>query len=167
MNTIELMHGQMVEYFTCEKYESVLFILAGVAAIALSVVVFLKFRSYRGMIIPLAAVAVIQIAVGSAVYFRTGGQIADFGEKIAADVRGYKASELARMDTVMKNFRIYKFIEIALLAAGIVLTFLFRESDFIYSLGIGLIIQPAFMLTLDLIAERRGEAYIRAIMELI
>jgi hypothetical protein len=58
-------------------------------------------------------------------------------------------------------------VEIALLAAGIALTFLFRQAPFLYSMGIGFIIQPALMLVLDLFAEHRGGEYLQAVRSLL
>ena len=75
MNTVTDMHRFMVEYFSTEKSESALFMLMGAAAIILSVIVYLKFPSYRGVIIPLISIAIIQIAVGGSIFFRTDTQV--------------------------------------------------------------------------------------------
>ncbi|TAL33188.1 MAG: hypothetical protein EPN93_14235 [Spirochaetes bacterium] len=167
MGTIEQMHGCMADYFSAEKTESLIFVLVGMTAITASALLYLKAPSFRGMIIPLVLIALIQIAVGGAVYLRTDAQVAGLSRQLDADPAACKAAEVPRMEAVMRAFTTYKLIEIALLAAGIALTFVFRRNDFWYSMGIGLIIQPSFMLVLDLLAERRGEAYLECLKQLL
>ena len=70
------MREQMLEYFLAEKRESLFFMAAGIAGLVASVYLFRSASPYRGMIGPLAVVAVIQLAVGAGVYFRTDGQVA-------------------------------------------------------------------------------------------
>jgi hypothetical protein len=68
------------------------------------------------------------------------------------------------METVMKNFRVYKRIEIILLAIGIVLTFALRKNNLWNLVGIGLIIQSSLMLILDLFAEKRAHDYLNFVV---
>lgn len=75
----------------------------------------------------------------------------------------FKAEETQRMDVVVKNFKIYKWIEIVLLATGIALVLALRGKDLWYAVGIGLIIQSSLMLVLDLFAEKRADDYLRFI----
>jgi hypothetical protein len=77
------------------------------------------------------------------------------------DPQTYKSAVLSRMEAVIKNFRVYKGIEIILLILGIVLTFILREKDLWYFVGIGLIIQLSLMLVLDLFSEKRAYEYLR------
>lgn len=77
------------------------------------------------------------------------------------DPQTYKSAVLSRMEAVIKNFRVYKGIEIILLILGIVLTFILREKDLWYFVGIGLIIQSSLMLVLDLFSEKRAYEYLR------
>lgn len=71
------------------------------------------------------------------------------------------------MTTVRRSFTIYKAIEIALLAAGIFGTFFFRERQTLYAVSVGLIVQSALMLVLDLFAERRADVYLERIRTLL
>ncbi|MFN6083187.1 MAG: hypothetical protein ACK44P_10385, partial [Bacteroidota bacterium] len=63
----------ITKYFNAEKYEGVLFVLTGVLAIAIATYSLTKIKVpfYNGLAYPLIAVAIIQIVVGSAVYFRS------------------------------------------------------------------------------------------------
>jgi hypothetical protein len=160
------MHEGLIAYFLAEKRESLLFMGAGVAALLASILLFRSSSPYRGMIGPLALIALIQLGVGGAVYFRTDAQIAELTALLEKDPPAYVAKELPRMEKVSSSFTTYKFAEIALLAAGIAMTFLFRGRDVPYSIGVGLIIQPSLMLVLDLFAERRADVYIEQIKAL-
>jgi hypothetical protein len=116
---------------------------------------------------PLSAIALVQLVVGSTVYFRTDNQVRDLHQRLVSDPPAYAAAELSRMETVRRSFRIYKAIELALLAAGIAGSFLFSEKQTLYAISTGLIVQSALMLVLDLFAERRADVYLRQIRDLV
>lgn len=156
----------MLSYFTAEKRESLLFMAVGIAAIVASILLYRASSPFRGMMIPLVLVGLIQIGVGGSVFFRTDQQIADLTAQLDKDPAGLVKAEIPRMDKVMTNFTVYKTVEIALLALGIALTFLYRGRDFPYSAGIGLILQASLMLVLDLFAEHRGEIYLEQLRKL-
>lgn len=160
------MQEQMVRYFAEEKAESWLFVLVGVAAIALSVWLVRTGSAYRGMAWPLVAVGLIQIAVGGAVLLRTDGQVAGLLAELARSPEAVRAAEVPRMEVVMRNFQLYKVIEIALLVVGIVLTYAFRRREVLYGVGVGLVLQSSVMLVLDLFAEKRGDTYLEALQTL-
>lgn len=157
----------MAEYFGAEKSESLLFMLVGVAATATAIFLWRAAPAWRGMAVPLVAVAAIQIVVGGSVYFRTDAQLKTLTAQMQQTPAEFRNAELKRMDTVNKNFAIYKLVEILLLASGILLTYFFNHNDFVFSAGHGFIIQSAFMLILDLFAERRAEYYVAQINQLL
>lgn len=161
------MQTQLVEYFLAEKHESLLFMLIGMTAIVASIFLLKNNSAYKGMAYPLIAIALIQLVVGGTVYFRTDGQIKSLTEQIETNPAVYKTAELARMQTVNDNFKIYKTIEIVLLLAGILMTFIFRQKQLLYAIAAGLIIQSSIMLVLDLFAEKRAEEYVAKIQQLI
>jgi len=70
------------------------------------------------------------------------------------------------MEVVMRNFELYKGIEIALLLVGVALTYAFRHKELVYGIGLGLVLQASLMLVLDLFAERRGDEYLAALRAL-
>lgn len=154
------MEEHLLPYFAAEKQESLLFMLVGAAAVAVSVWLFVTGSRYKGMAYPLVAVAAIQFVVGGTVYFRTDRQVSELQVQFQHAPAAFKAEETKRMAVVVKNFKIYKWIEIALLAAGIALVLALRGNDLWYAVGIGLIIQSALMLVLDLFAEKRAEEYL-------
>jgi hypothetical protein len=152
-------------YFTAEKNESLLFILMGVAAIAFSAYALVKWSElfYKGLAIPLILIGIVQIVVGGSVYFRTDKQIADLEKLYQANTTDFKTQEAPRMNTVMKNFSLYKKVEVAFVVIGLLLILFASAKEFWLGVGVGMLLQGAVMLTLDIFAERRGTVYIEVI----
>ena len=152
----------ITNYFNAEKSESLLFILVGIISISVSVYFILQIKQpfYNGMCWPLIAIAFIQITVGTSVYFRSPKDIQRVTSIIQTEKEKISSEEIPRMQVVMKNFIIYRYVEIVLLVSGLLLMFLFDQSFFLKGIGIGLFIQSAFMLSLDFFAEKRGQDYL-------
>ncbi|MBN1209828.1 MAG: hypothetical protein JXB05_33570 [Myxococcaceae bacterium] len=157
------MQSQLLRYFTEEKVESALFVGVGVVAIAVSVWLWRTGSGYRGMAYPLIGVALIQLVVGGTVFLRTDGQVAALTAQLASDPAAYQAAEVARMEVVMRSFALYKVIELALFAVGVALTYVFRQKETLYAVGVGLVVQSSLMLVADLFAERRGDIYLEQV----
>jgi hypothetical protein len=155
------------KYFTGEKQESLLFLIIGILAIGLAVVFYFFLRDnpmfFRGAAIPLAAIGIIQCVVGFTVYARSDKQRMDVAYQVGVEPSGYtKTEELPRMETVMKNFIIYRWVEIAFIITGIILIVLFYSNtgrSFWFGLGITLALQAMIMLGADYFAEKRGGIY--------
>lgn len=160
------MQTQLLEYFAGEKAEGLAFITAGVLALVASVWLWRTGSSYRAMAFPLVAVALIHLTVGGSVYLRTDGQVSALTAQLAQSPAAFQAAELTRMGAVMRNFALYKVIEIVLLTVGIAMTYAFRHREALYAVGIGLIIQAGVTLVADLFAEKRGDTYLAAVRAL-
>jgi hypothetical protein len=158
------MEQQLISYFTAEKQEALLFMLVGVAALTASAWLFKTGGRYKGMLYPLAAIALIQVTVGSTVYFRTDGQVAALSTQHQEDRAAFRAQEKQRMEAVTKNFVVYRWIEILLLGVGVVLVLAGRRNELWYAVGLGLTLQSAIMLVLDYLAERRADEYLWFVM---
>lgn len=167
MDPINEMHAAVITYFAAEKKESLLFLMTGGAAIAASVWLWVTESPQRAMGWPLVAVALIQLVVGWTVYSRTDRQTRDLHTLLAKDPPAYVRAEVPRMETVQKSFRIYKAIEIALLAAGLLGMFFLRDRHSLYWASLGLALQAALMLVFDLVAERRADVYVDQIRRLV
>lgn len=157
------------KYFNAEKSESLLFIFVGIFAISIAAYFLLKIKQpfYSGMSWPLIAIAIIQLTVGTSVYFRSPKDIKRVQTIVQSQKQKITSEEIPRMEVVMKNFIIYRYVEIILLVAGLFLMFFFSEHLFFNGLGIGLFIQSALMLSLDFFAEKRGKEYLEYLQSLI
>ena len=163
MNPVNDVHVAIIRYFTAEKRESLLFMLVGMAAVAAAVFLWRTGSPWRGMGYPLAAVALIQLVVGGTVYFRTDAQTLALHKQLAIEPRAYVAAETSRMEKIQKSFVLYRWIEIALLALGVLGFFLLRGRQTLWAASIGLMLQSALMLGMDFVAERRAEVYVEQI----
>lgn len=163
------------KYFVAEKQESLLFLIIGIVAVVLAIVFWFFIRSnpsfFKGLAIPLLAIGLIQMIVGYTVYARTDKQKAGIAYNIGMEpVSFVKHTELPRMKTVMKNFVIYRWVEITFIITGLVLIFLFRTDPaktFWYGLGIALALQAVIMLTADYFAEKRGKVYMAELQKMM
>lgn len=152
------------QYFLAEKYEALLFIAAGAAAIGLAIVLQRRRSSLRGMVIPLVAIALIQLVVGATVVWRSDAQIAQLQQLHRQDRAEFRAAEAPRMKTVIANFERYKTIEMGLLALGMAIVVLLRKREFWFAFGLGLVLQAGFMLVLDHFAQTRAHDYFKAVL---
>lgn len=166
MNPVNEMHAAIITYFTAEKRESLLFLMAGAAAIAASIYLWATGSPHRAMAWPLTAIALIQIVVGWTVWARTDGQMKDLHTLLAKDRTAYAAVEAPRMATVRRSFRVYKAIEIVLLVAGLAGAVFLRDRVALHAASVGLALQAGLMLVFDLYAESRAEVYVERIRRL-
>ncbi|MEI6524117.1 MAG: hypothetical protein WCO37_11550 [Bacteroidota bacterium] len=161
--------NQLEKYFYAEKYESALFVLVGILAIAFAAYFLIKIKQpfYNGAAYPLIAVAFIQIVVGSSVYLRSTKDIVRVTEMMHTNSSKIQTQEIPRMNVVMKNFTLYRWVEIVVIISGIIVFLYFQSSSFYKGFGLGLLIQAGFLLLLDYFAERRGAIYQEYLQTLI
>lgn len=157
------MINHMSSYFAAEKQESLIFIAVGLLAIGISAWLWMNGHRLKSMAYPLVAIALMQMVVGASVYLRTDTQLSTLSVQLKANPAALKAQETTRMQTVMKNFSIYKAVEMLLLVIGVGLIATLQRHDMAAGIGVGLVLQAAFTLTLDIFAEARGADYLSAI----
>jgi drug/metabolite transporter (DMT)-like permease len=156
------------KYFTGEKQESLLFVIVGIAAVATAVVFFffLKTNFYKGAAIPLFLVGLLMGIVGYTVYKRSDDDRIRNVYSYDMNPSELKEKELPRMQTVMKNFVIYRWVEIFLFLVGAALYVYFIRDfnkDFWRGFGLALAVMALIALTADYFAERRGKTYTKGI----
>jgi len=156
-------------YFTEEKIESLFFILTGGIAVLLAsfFLLIIKYSFFKGMAMPLLVIGLIQLSVGISVYNRSEKDIERVTQMILSEQSKINAEELPRMEKVMKNFTVYKWIEIILIITSAILLIIFYASPQTYwkGLALGLLIQSIMMLSLDVLAEKRGQVYIEQLQK--
>lgn len=157
-------------YFTEERIESLFFIIIGSVTLLLSAffLFIIKYSFFKGMSIPLLMIGLIQLTVGISVYNRSLKDI----ERVTY-FKNYKpekiqTEELPRMEKVIKKFTIYKWIELILIIGAIVLFIAFYTSPqtFWKGLALGVLIQASIMLSLDVLAEKRGQIYMEKLQKI-
>ena len=159
------------KYFIAEKQESLLFLGIGIVALitAICLLIFTKSNMWRGFAMPLILVGLIQFVVGYTVYNRSDADRTRVVYALDMNPDELKQKEMPRMEVVMKNFVVYRYVEIGLAIVGFVLFFMMKNNvaienswkgkSFWYGLGIALFIQSILMLGADYFAEKRGHVY--------
>jgi hypothetical protein len=160
------MMNNMSDYFVAEKQESVIFVVVGLLAIGFSLWLWMNGHRLKSMAYPLVVIGLMQIVVGGTVYLRTDSQVSTLSAQLQVNPAALKAEETARMETVMKNFSIYKSIEMLLLIMGGVMIAFLQRHDMAAGIGVGLVLQAALTLTLDLFAEVRGADYLSVVQSI-
>lgn len=156
------------KYFTGEKHESLLFLFIGVAGVIAAIILFffVKTSFYKGMALPLALLGLLLGMIGFTVYQRSDGDRTRNVYAYDMNPAELKEKELPRMKTVMKNFMIYRWVEIVLLLSGIGLYIYFIrdfKNDFWRGFGLALAVMSLLALTADYFAEKRGHIYTKGI----
>jgi MFS family permease len=158
----------VVKYFNGEKAESYIFILIGVIALAIALyfIFVLKTSFWKGVAIPFIIVALLEFIVGYTIVIRSPKDIARVETFIQKESQSIKTIEIPRMEKVLSNFVIYRYVEIALIILGIVLMYSSMNDTFWRGIGLGLFIQACIVLCLDFFAERRGHIYLEYLNQL-
>lgn len=156
------------KYFVAEKKESLLFLVLGLAGIAAAIIFLfiLHMSFYRGAAIPFILIGLLLATVGYTVYKRSDGDRVRNVYAYDMNPQELKEKEIPRMKTVMRNFVIYRYVELFLflLGAGLYIYFIrdFRQ-DFWRGLGLALALMSLLTLLADYFAEKRGRQYLRGL----
>jgi uncharacterized membrane protein YbhN (UPF0104 family) len=156
------------KYFNAEKSESLLFLGIGVVGIIAAIIFFfvLKTSFYKGAAIPLILVGLLLGVVGFTVYKRSDGDRVRNVYAYDMNPGELKQKEIPRMKAVMKNFVVYRYVEIILVLMGIGLFFYFKNNEaqqLWKGFGLALTIMALLALAADYFAEKRGHIYMNGL----
>ena len=163
--SVGAMNEAVVSYFTGEKYGGLLLIGVGAAAIAVAVVLLQPRWGLRSFAIPLAVVALLEIALGIGLYLRTGPQVSELLAQLGSDAPGFVTDESARMARVQRNFIVVQFIEVAIIVVAALVALTQKDRFWIAAVALAFLCHAAFLLVFDIVAERRGAEYLAWIEE--
>lgn len=164
------MAGATHTYFRAEKREGVVFMGAGMLALTTAASLALSGKPFGlGMSIPLGAVGLIELAAGLVVFTRTDAQTARLDAQRAASPAAFRDAELPRMRRVNTEFAALAVTELVfILAGGALAGYGFVEHREVFQgVGLGLGIQGAVMLTLDMVAADRARTYTHALASFV
>ena len=159
----------VVRYFSGEKAESHLFISLGIVTVLLATYFLIGMKSsfWRGAAIPFMGVALLEIVVGVTISLRSPKDIVRVEHQIKYEPDRIRTEEIPRMEVVMRNFRMYRYVEMSLVVCGLVLMYAAGISPFWRGVGFGLFSQASIVLCLDYFAETRGAIYLAYLNTLI
>lgn len=150
------------DYFQAERNESLIFMIIGATTIVCGFYFLLVVNSkfYNGLSWPLIFIAIIQLFVGTIIYFRSPTdlkRVTNFAQNSPKNIRNI---EIPRMQKVMTQFKLYRYIEMGLIVLGLILFLIASPTGFWKGVGLGIIIQAGLMLLADSFAENRGQHYL-------
>lgn len=152
-------------YFTAQKQAGWWFLVIGIIAVAAAIVCWQWQRNAfgRGLTIPLVLFGLMQCAAGFRVYKESDPLRISNVYALDMNPGQLKTTELPRMKNIQQRFVIYRWIQAVMLAAGLVLLFLFRHTPFSfwYGFGISWSIQVAVVIIVYYFAAQRATIYIQ------
>ena len=159
----------IIKYFNGEKSESYIFILMGFIALAMALyfIFFLKSSFWKGVAIPFFTVACLEFIVGYTIVIRSPKDIERVESMVKSEPQNIKTLEIPRIEKVMSNFMIYRYVEIGLIILSFFLMYSSMMDTFWRGIGLGLFIQACIVLSLDFFAERRGHYYLEYLKEFV
>jgi hypothetical protein len=152
----------LVAYFHAEKTESLGFLGAGFAGIAIAIFWWTKTSSVilDGAGWPLFFVGLAQLIIGSVVYLRTDSQVSALQTLARESSDAFRLEELERMHRVSQNFIRIRWTEIALfITSGIMLMMFIPTMGFWFGFALALAFESSISLTFDFFAEERALHY--------
>jgi hypothetical protein len=164
-----LTKGDIEKYFIAEKQESLVFLVIGIAAVVLALILYfmVKTQVCRGLAIPLLVLGLMQAVAGYSVYVKSDDERVSQVYAYDMNPDQLKTTELTRMRKVKTNFTIYRWIEIGFMISGIVLIVWFRDGSgkiFWLGFGISLTLMSAELFIADFIAGKRA-VYFTSLLE--
>jgi hypothetical protein len=151
-------------YFQMERYASVVFMLIGLNTLVAGLYCWLAVRKpfYSGLAFPCVLVGLIELFVGVTIFLRSPKDSERVENFTVLEPHRILKEEIPRMEGVAKSFVYIRYVELALLAGGILMMYLMK-SDMVRGIGLGLFIQASAMLAADYFAERRAEKYLEGL----
>jgi hypothetical protein len=157
------MQDIVLTYFNGEKHAGMLLVAIGVVGVAAAVLFFQPRWGLRSLGVTLGILALAEIALGAGLYLRTDSQVNGLLTQIKSDRPRFDSEERARMARVQRNFAVIEYVELAVILACAVIAISQKQRPVATGVALGLLINAAFLLAFDLIAERRGVIYLAAI----
>ena len=160
------------KYFNSEKEESRVFLTIGITAFMLALVYLLVLKTsfYSFASFFLLLIGLLLAVVGYTVLKRSDKDRIRNVYAYDMSPAELRDKELPRMKTVMRNFVIYRWLEIFLFGAGAGLYIYFIrdfENDFWRGIGLALAVMALIALMADYFAEKRGRVYTKGLEEFL
>jgi hypothetical protein len=157
------MNDALMIYFDGEKYAGLFLTGVGLAGIMAAAVLLRASSGLRSFAITLIVLAVAEIALGVGLYLRTGPQVNRLVAQLGSDAPRLYSDEGTRMARVQRNFVVVEYIELSIIILTAIIAVTLKARHGLTGIALALLINAAFLLAFDLVAERRGAAYLSAI----
>lgn len=152
-------------YFSWEKTSSLFFIATGLIGITTALFLWQKtgLEILRLAPYPLIIFGSLSLIVGCTIFFRTDAQVSGLLSLVQLDATIYFQQELERITSVNQNWALYKWGELLVIAASLIVIMIFPDKSDLLGLALASIMIAVPLLTLDIIGERNGLWYMAQI----
>lgn len=161
------MNESLTTYFDGEKNAGLVLAALGVIALASAAMMFPERLGLRALGATLAVFALLELAIGLGLYFKTGPQVERLNAQLTADPKAFVEAEKPRMEAVQRNFRVLELTWLGLIALTAPTAFFFKEHTTVSGIALGVLLNVSVVLTFDIIAERRGSVYLGAVDKVV
>lgn len=156
----------IIDYFNGEKQEAFVTMAWGMIALVVAYVSIFEFEDALGLgiAVPMGIVGGLHLIVGVYTIRRSHQQIKSVLDDFSEKMQLFKFEELNRMEKVVNDFNTYRLIAQVMFVIGVILIILGvfdKVSRYWCGIGMGLMLQGAAILFLDLFAELRAKEYYR------
>lgn len=152
-------------YFEGEKNAGMLIAGIGAAMFAAGTALFPARHGLRAFALTLLVWGTLEFGLGAGLYLRTGPQVVDLLRDLARDAAAFYASEGARMAKVQRNFVVLEAVWLGAIAVTGVLGVVMKKSPLASGIALGILVNVSVLLAFDIVAERRGAIYERALVD--
>jgi hypothetical protein len=150
---------QIINYFSGEKHAAVVVIAAALIAFVACAIGLAPRWGLRAFAITTGVFALFYLVVGVGLYWRTDSQVEQLMNLLGVDPVMLARQELLRMTKVQRNFIVIEWIELAIIISSVAAAISYKHRPAICGVALALLINAAFLLAVDLTAERRGTTY--------
>lgn len=150
----------LLAYFAAEKRGAMVLLAGGVIGVGVAAAMMMVPNAFAGAGIPLVALGLLAVGIGSGVWARTDHQVTWLADQLQRSAVAAAAIEVPRMERVRRSFRIAFAFEVLVIAAGVGLSAAFRSNPLLFSAGLGCIVAGMLLLVFDLVADRRAARYL-------
>ena len=150
----------LTSYFEGEKNGGLLIAAIGAVALIGAVVLFPERLGLRAFAITLGVCALVEIAVGAGLYLKTGPQLTRLLAQLASNATELYASEIPRMMKVQRNFVVLEYLWLSAVVLSAATAVVRKAHSTASGIALGVLVQVSIFLAFDMIAERRGAAYL-------
>ncbi len=154
--------AKIIAYFQAEKAGSLFALIIGVIGLLIGAVFVATQIRFVDAAYPVLLFSLVALVAGGAVWLRSDGQLARVLASYQKNPATFRTLEEARMERVLRNFRYYRWAELALVLLGIWLL----TTQFGKAFGVGLLIEVLILLVFDGIAENRAQQYMRYVQSI-
>lgn len=159
------MRDAILEYFAGEKSAGMLAAVVGAVALAAAVALFQPRWELRPLAIALGVMGLLELAVGVGLVIRTGPQVERLLALLGSEPARMQAEEAARMTRVQANFTLLQYLWVGLIALTAVAAATQKGRPALWGASLGVLLHASFLLVFDVVAERRGAVYLRALTD--